>query len=75
MFNLLNILVGNATRGPRKDVEVALQCFAGAEFPLSSIGSYRKRLIDAGHIVSTGYGKVSFAIPYMREYLLEHAEA
>ena len=41
----------------------------------ASIGSYRKRLIDAGLIVGAGYGKVSFAIPYMREYLLEHQEA
>ena len=36
--------------------------------------SYRKRLIDAALIEAAGYGKVSFAIPYMLEYLLEHEE-
>ena len=36
--------------------------------------SYRKRLIDAAVIEKIGYGSVDFAIPYMREYLLEHAE-
>lgn len=37
-------------------------------------GSYRKRLIDAALIESCGYGKVDFAIPYMREYLLRSEE-
>lgn len=36
----------------------------------SEIGSYRKRLIDANIIEGPAFGKVSFAIPYMREYLL-----
>lgn len=36
--------------------------------------SYRKRLIDAAIIEGTGYGKVAFAIPYLREYLLRSAE-
>ena len=40
----------------------------------ASVGSYRKRLIDAGLIEPCGYGKLAFAIPYMREYLLAHAE-
>lgn len=40
----------------------------------SSVGSYRKRLVDAGLVEPCGYGKLSFAIPYMREYLLAHAE-
>ena len=40
----------------------------------TSVGSYRKRLIDAGYIEASGYGKASFAIPYMREYLLAHPE-
>ena len=56
------------------DVEVG-SIAENMELASSSIGSYRKRLIDAGFIVSAGYGKVSFAIPYMREYLLEHAES
>lgn len=40
----------------------------------TAVGSYRKRLIDSGYVESTGYGKLSFAIPYMREYLLTHPE-
>lgn len=40
----------------------------------TAVGSYRKRLIDSGYIEASGYGKLAFAIPYMREYLLEHPE-
>lgn len=36
--------------------------------------SYRKRLIDAAVIEKAGYGRVAFAIPYMREYLVEHTD-
>jgi hypothetical protein len=36
----------------------------------AEVGSYRKRLIEANIIESASFGKVSFAIPYMREYLL-----
>lgn len=38
----------------------------------AAVSSYRKRLINAGLIESHSYGKLSFAIPYMREYLLAH---
>ena len=38
----------------------------------TSVSSYRKRLIDAALVEEKGYGKLSFAIPYMREYLREH---
>ncbi|PLS29632.1 ATP-binding protein [Bifidobacterium parmae] len=34
---------------------------------------YRMRLLEAQVIVDKGYGKVDFAIPYLREYLREHA--
>ncbi|PJM77591.1 ATP-binding protein [Bifidobacterium felsineum] len=34
---------------------------------------YRTRLIDAQVIKDMGYGKVDFAIPYLRQYLREHA--
>lgn len=40
----------------------------------SATSSYRKRLMEAGLIEAVGYGKVDFAIPYMRDYLREHAE-
>lgn len=36
-------------------------------------GNYRRRLLDAEMIVEAGYGKVDFALPYMREHLREHA--
>lgn len=35
-------------------------------------GGYRRRLIDAEMIKSTGHGKVDFELPYMREYLRKH---
>ena len=35
----------------------------------SLVGKYRARLIDAGLVESTGYGRVAFAIPGLREYL------
>lgn len=34
---------------------------------------YRTHLIEAQVIEDRGYGKVDFAIPYLREYLREHA--
>lgn len=36
-------------------------------------GQYRLRLIDAGVIEPVGRGYVDFTIPYLREYLREHA--
>jgi hypothetical protein len=35
---------------------------------------YRKRLIDAGVIHSSGYGKLAFSPPYLRDYLLDNEE-
>jgi predicted transcriptional regulator len=32
-------------------------------------GTYRRRLITEGIIKASGYGKIDFAIPYLREYL------
>ena len=37
------------------------------------IGVYRRRLIEAGMIEPAGYGGVDFALPYLREYLRDHA--
>lgn len=34
---------------------------------------YRRRLIDAALIEPVGRGRVDFAVPYLREYLREHA--
>lgn len=39
----------------------------------SYASTYRARLIAAGVIEATGHGRVDFTIPYLREYLREHA--
>jgi hypothetical protein len=38
-------------------------------------GQYRLRLLAAEIIQPAGYGSVDFALPYLREYLREHAES
>ncbi len=39
----------------------------------SYAGNYRRRLLDAEMIVETGRGEIDFALPYLRDYLREHA--
>lgn len=39
----------------------------------SYVSNYRRRLIDAEMIVKAGRGRIDFALPYLREYLREHA--
>lgn len=39
----------------------------------SYISNYRKRLLEAEMILDTGRGKIDFALPYLRDYLREHA--
>lgn len=39
----------------------------------AAVSSYRRRLVDTAMIEAPSYGMVSFAIPYMREYLLGHS--
>ena len=36
---------------------------------------YRQRLIDSQVIIEAGYGKVSFSLPFMKEFLLKDAES
>jgi hypothetical protein len=36
-------------------------------------GQYRLRLIALELIAPAGYGRVQFALPYLRDYLREHA--
>ena len=38
------------------------------------VSQYRQRLMDGQVIVDAGYGKVTFSLPFMREFLLELAE-
>lgn len=54
--------------GPVATGEVAREMGANA----TAVSSYRKRLMEAALIEAPSYGMVRFAIPYMREYLLEH---
>ena len=35
---------------------------------------YRQRLIDSQVIIEAGYGKVSFSLPFMKEFLLKDAD-
>ena len=39
----------------------------------SYVGNYRRRLLDAEMITTTGHGEVDFALPYLRDYLRKHA--
>lgn len=39
----------------------------------SYVGNYRRRLIDAEMITPTARGEVTFTLPYLRDYLREHA--
>lgn len=39
------------------------------------IAKYRKRLLDAGLIESTGHGKLNYAIPGLREFLRKNPDA
>lgn len=38
------------------------------------VSQYRQRLIDSQVIIEAGYGKVSFSLTFMREFLLKAAE-
>lgn len=38
------------------------------------VSSYRARLMREGLVTKAGYGKVDFAVPYMREYLRERLD-
>jgi len=55
--------------GPSKTGEIARRLGEDVHYA----GQYRLRLIDAGIIEPVGRGRVDFTIPYLREYLREHA--
>lgn len=55
--------------GPSSTGEIASRMGVSIHYA----GTYRGRLIDAGVIEPAGRGFVNFAIPYLREYLREHA--
>ena len=51
--------------GPSRTADLSLRLGVSASY----IGTYRTRLIDAALIHAAGYGRVDFAVPYLREYL------
>lgn len=55
--------------GPSKVSEVGARMDRGGNYA----NVYRRRLVDAGIIHPAGHGRVEFAMPFMREYLREHA--
>jgi len=63
-------------QGPSAGMDVKTSDVAtriGKDVKYASV--YRDRLIAAGIITAAGFGQVRFAIPYLREYLVENAAA
>jgi len=57
--------------GPSKMADIQRRLDADVNYA----SQYRLRLIAAELIHSTRHGYVDFALPYLREYLREHAAA
>jgi winged helix-turn-helix DNA-binding protein len=38
------------------------------------VQQYRKRLLDAGLVVQSGWGKLDLALPHLRQYLRQHPD-
>ncbi len=57
------------SEGPIKTSTVA----ANLGVDVNYASQYRIRLIEAGLITPSGHGYIDFALPYLREYLKEHA--
>ena len=57
--------------GPSKMSDIASRLDSGPNYA----SQYRLRLIAAGMIRPAGHGYVDFAVPYLRDYLREHAAA
>jgi Mn-dependent DtxR family transcriptional regulator len=55
--------------GPSKVTEIARRMDKSTQY----VNVYRARLIAAGIIGAANYGSVDFALPYLREYIREHA--
>lgn len=55
--------------GPSKMADIQKRLGVNANYA----SQYRLRLIDAELIAATGHGRVDFALPYLRDYLREHA--
>lgn len=55
--------------GPSKTGDIAQRIGKDAQYA----GRYRERLIQAGIIYASSYGYVDYTIPYLRQWLREHA--
>jgi hypothetical protein len=55
--------------GPARMADIAMRLKVDANYA----SQYRLRLLAAEMIQPAGYGSVDFALPYLREYLGEHA--
>jgi len=55
--------------GPSRMADIAARLTADANY----VSQYRLRLIAADMIHSTGHGHVDYTLPYLRDYLREHA--
>lgn len=55
--------------GPSKGSDIASRMDKSPQF----VSVYRPRLIAAGLIEPARHGTVRFAIPHLREYLIDHA--
>lgn len=58
-----------ADDGPSSMADIAQRLGATSQYA----GTYRRRLIEAEIIAPVAYGRVDFELPYLREYLREHA--
>ncbi|WP_235020012.1 ATP-binding protein [Ruania rhizosphaerae] len=65
------IAMADDAQGPSRMADIAARLGVNSSYA----GQYRMRLIDAEVIEPAGYGKVEFTIPYLRQYLREHATA
>jgi hypothetical protein len=57
--------------GPSKTADIAKRLRVSKEYA----GVYRRRLLDADLITTAGRSYVDFTLPYLRDYLREHAAA
>lgn len=57
--------------GPSRVGDIARRLGVGSNYA----GQYRLRLIQAELIHPAGFGRVDFSLPYLREYLRDHATA
>jgi hypothetical protein len=55
--------------GPSQIRDIASRMHESADY----VNVYRRRLIDAMMVAPSGRGRLQFAIPYLRDYLREHA--